>query len=152
FVSPNDPSGLGAVPASATSVTLSWTNNATNQTGYHLDRATDADFTQNLITETLPAGPTTYTDTATGLAAGGTYYYRLPAYNAAGDSGYSNVAPVTIPQPPATPTNQQVTAVTTTEIDLSWQDNAGHQADGYHILRAVNHGTFTEVASLPPTS
>src|SRR5262249_49358992 len=40
--SPNAPSGLGAVPASATSVTLTWTNNATNQTGFHLDRATDS--------------------------------------------------------------------------------------------------------------
>src|SRR5205085_12378329 len=47
--SPNAPSGLGATPASATSVSLNWVNNATNQTGFHLDRATDAGFTQNLI-------------------------------------------------------------------------------------------------------
>src|SRR5207248_2146684 len=39
--SPNAPTGLGAVPASATSVRLTWATNATNQTGYHLDRATD---------------------------------------------------------------------------------------------------------------
>ncbi len=35
---------------------------------------------------------------------------------------------------------------------MSWQDNAGHDADGYKILRAENHGEFTQVASLPPTS
>src|SRR5438309_405691 len=46
--SPNAPSGLGATPASATSINLNWTNNATNQTGFHLDRATDLGFTQNL--------------------------------------------------------------------------------------------------------
>ena len=45
-VSPNAPSGLGASPASATSISLNWTNNATDQTGFHLDRATDAAFTQ----------------------------------------------------------------------------------------------------------
>ena len=45
-----------------------------------------------------------------------------------------------------------VTGVTATEIDISWQDNAGHLADGYHILRSVNHGSFTLVATLPPTS
>jgi hypothetical protein len=150
--SPNVPSGLGATPASATSVTLNWTNNATNQTGFHLDRATDVGFTQNLITENLPPSPNSFTDTYSGLAPGGTFYYRLRAYNAAGDSGNSNVVSITIPVAPPKPTNQQVTNVTTTEIDISWQDNAGHQADGYHILRAVNHGSFTQVASLPPTS
>jgi hypothetical protein len=151
-VSPNAPSGLGATAASATSVSLNWTNNATNQTGFHLDRAADPGFTQNLLTQTLPAAATSFTDTATGLAPGGTFYYRLRAFNAAGDSGNSNVASVTIPLAPPRPTNQHVTGVTTGEIDLSWQDNAGHQADGYHILRAANHGSFSLVASLPPTS
>jgi hypothetical protein len=150
--SPNAPSGLGATPASATSVNLTWTNNATNQTGFHLDRATDAGFTTNLITENLPASPHSFTDTTTGLAPGNTFYYRLRAYNSAGDSGNSNVASVTIPLAPPKPTNQKVTNVTTTEINMSWQDNAGHQADGYKILRAANHGSFTQVATLPPTS
>jgi Legume lectin domain/Fibronectin type III domain len=150
--SPNAPSGLGAVPASATSVSLNWINNATNQTGFHLDRATDAGFTANLITQTLPASPNSFTDTATGLAPGNTFYYRIRAFNSVGDSGNSNTASVTIPLAPPKPTNQQVTNVTTTEIDMSWQDNAGHLADGYKILRAVNHGTFTQIATLPPTS
>lgn len=150
--SPNAPSGLGAVPASATSISLNWTNNASNQTGFHLDRATDAGFTQNLITQNLPASPNSFTDTATGLAPGSTFYYRLRAYNSAGDSANSNVVSVTIPLAPPKATNQRVTNVTTTEVDLSWQDNAGHSADGYKILRAANHGTFSQVATLPPTS
>jgi autotransporter-associated beta strand protein len=151
-VSPNAPSGLGGSPASATSINLNWTNNAANQTGFNLDRAADPDFTQSLITQTLPATPNTFTDTATGLAPGSTYYYRLRAFNSAGDSGNSNVVAVAIPVAPPKPTDQQITGVTSTEIDISWQDNAGHQADGYHILRAVNHGTFTQVAALPLTS
>ncbi len=150
--SPNAPSGLGATPASATSVYLNWTNNASNQTSFNLDRASDPGFTQSLITENLPASPNSFTDTYTGLAPGGTYYYRLRAFNAAGNSGYSNVASVTIPLAPPTPSNQTVTGVGATEIDISWQDNAGHLADGYHILRSTNHGSFTLVATLPPTS
>jgi autotransporter-associated beta strand protein len=150
--SPNAPSGLGATPASATSVYLNWTNNAGNQTSFNLDRATDSGFTQNLINENLPASPNSFTDTYTGLAPGNTYYYRLRAFNAAGNSGYSNLASVTIPLAPPKPSNQMVTGVTATEIDMSWQDNAGHLADGYHILRSVNHGSFTLVATLPPTS
>src|SRR5262249_30294942 len=76
----------------------------------------------------------------------------IRAFNSAGDSGNSNVARVTIPLAPPKPTNQVITNVTTTQIDLSWQDNAGHQADGYKILRAINHGTFVQIATLPPTS
>ncbi len=150
--SPNAPSGLGGTPASATSVNLNWTNNAINQTSFNLDRATDPGFTQNLITENLPASPNSFIDTYTGLAPGNTYYYRLRAFNAAGNSGYSNVANITIPLAPPTPTNQMVTGVSATEIDISWQDNAGHLADGYHILRSVNHGSFSVAATLPPTS
>ena len=150
--SPNAPSGLGAVPASATSVQLTWTNNATNQTGYHLDRADDADFTQGLITETLPASGTSFTDITTGLAPGSTYYYQLRAFNSAGDSSNSNVAVVDIPLAPDKPTNASITNVTSTEIDITWQDNAGHTATGYNILRQENDGGFVVVASLPPTS
>ncbi len=150
--SPNSPSGLGATPASATSVQLNWTNNASNQLGYHLDRATDVNFTESLITQTLSGNGTSFTDSAIGLAPGNTFYYRLRAFNSVGDSDDSNTAQVTIPLAPPKPSNQQIADVTDTEIDLRWQDNAGHQADGYRILRAVDHGSFDSVATLPPTS
>jgi fibronectin type 3 domain-containing protein len=149
---PGAPSGLAATPASATSVNLTWTNNAGNQTGFHLDRATDSGFTQNLITETLPPSPNSFTDVASGLAPGTTFYYRLRAFNSIGDSTSSNTASVTIPQLPPVATNPQITKVTTSEIDLSWQDNAGSQATGYQILRAINHGALTQVATLPAGS
>lgn len=150
--SPNAPSGLGAVPASATSVHLTWTANSTTPTGYYLDRAIDPDFTGGLVRQTLPAAPNSFTDAATGLAPGNTYYYRLQAFNGTGVSDYTNVAAASIPVAPPTPSLQQVEDVTATGIELSWQDNAGHQADGYRILRSENRGLFTEVATLPPTS
>jgi hypothetical protein len=146
---PGAPTGLGAVPASATSITLTWTNNAVNQTGYYLDRATDPDFLQNLITETLPATPAQFTDSTTGLAPSGTYYYRLRAFNNAGVSDNSNVTSASIPVAPPKPDDAEVAFVSDSRIDLSWIDNAGRQADGYHVLRAVNHGTFTVFATLP---
>jgi hypothetical protein len=151
-VSPNAPSALGGSPATATSIGLNWTNNAANQSGFHLDRATDAAFTQNLVTQTLPATPFTFTDSAIGLAPGSSYYYRIRAFNSAGDSGNSNAINISIPVAPPKPSNQSITDVTTTEIDIVWQDNAGHAATEYDILRAVNHGSFLQVATLPPTS
>ncbi len=149
---PNAPTGLGATPTTATSVTLNWTNNALNDTGFYLDRATNPDFTQNLVTETIPADSTSYVDTAAGLATGSTYYYRIRAFNLVGSSGDSNVASVAIPQSPPKATNQVITGVSSNEIDMAWQDNAGHQAIGYEILRATNLGSFSVVANLPPTS
>ncbi len=152
-VSPYPSVGLGAIPVTATSVQLTWTNPANNnQIGYYLVRATNSSFTNNVVTQSLPATPSSFTDTANGLAPGNTYYYELQAYNSAGASSYSNVVTVSIPNPPATPTMQQVTGVSTTEIDLSWQDNAGHSATGYRILESINFGTFFAAALLPPTS
>lgn len=146
---PASPTALGATAASATSVALNWTNNATNQTGFKLDRATDINFTQNLITQTLPATPNTFLDTATGLAPAGTYYYRIRATNNSGDSGNSNVASVSIPVAPNKPDSAHVTSVTTTSVSLEWNDNAGRTADGYRILRADNHGSFNQIVILP---
>ena len=152
-VSPYPPVGLGAIPITATSVKLTWTNPANNnQIGYYLVRATNSSFTNNVVTQSLPATPSSFTDSANGLAPGNTYYYELQAYNSAGSSSFSNVVTVTIPNTPPTPTLQQVTGVTTTEIDLTWQDNAGHAATSYQILEAVNFGTFFTAAVLPPTS
>src|SRR2546430_17630820 len=63
---PDAPSGLGAIPATGGSVKLTWTNNANNQSGFRLDRATNNDFTNGLITLNLPGSPNTYTDNAPG--------------------------------------------------------------------------------------
>ena len=166
--SPNAPSGLGAVAASANSVSLFWTNNSSNQTSFNLDRATDPNFTQNLITENLtPADLASYIDSAPGIAPGGTYYYRLRAFNSAGNSGNSNVAVAsiplappkpTVPQPPLVPDPQTsiVVDISSTTISLRWQDNAG-EADiytglQYDVFRSVNQGSFNLVATLPPAS
>jgi hypothetical protein len=153
-LAPSAPSALGATVASATSVNLNWTNNATNQTGFMLDRATDSGFTQNLITQALPATANTFTDTTIGLASGGIYYYRIRATNNAGNSANSNVASATIPFAPAKATNLVFDSVTPTTISLHWTDNAGPTATGYHVLRAINGGLYTLYATLPalPTS
>ncbi len=148
-LAPAAPSGLGAAPASATSVSLNWTNNSSNQTAFYLDRATDAAFTSSLVTQTLASTLSSYTDTMTGLAPGLTFYYRIRATNNAGSSAFSNSASAAIPLAPPKPSDAQVLSVTSSQVDLAWTDNAGRLADGYNVLRAVNHGAFVLYASLP---
>ncbi len=86
------------------------------------------------------------------MAPGGTYYYRIRASNSGGSSASSNISSITIPVAPATPSNGAVTDLDTDSIDLSWTDKAGISADGYQVLRAVNHGSFLPYLNLPATS
>lgn len=76
---------------------LSWTDNASSEVGFKVERGTAAagPFTQ---IGTNATGVTTYTDT--GLAATTTYYYRVRSYNANGNSTYSNVGSRATPNAP----------------------------------------------------
>ncbi len=90
---PAAPTGLVLTPLSGGQVRLNWTDNATNEDGFKIYRATDGvNFTQ---VGKPGANTTTFTDS--GLTRGQTYQYRLRAYNAAGNSAYTNTASVTAP-------------------------------------------------------
>ena len=105
---------------------------------------------------------TTYSDTT--AAAGTSYSYRVRANDAAGNLGpYSNPATATTPSPDTTPPGKPgtltATAVSATEVDLSWgaaTDNVG--VTGYHIERCQGAGctSFTEIGTTtappPPTT
>ncbi len=109
-----------------TRVNLSWTDNATNETGFVIERSADNGVTFSEI-GTAPAksgtGSVTYTDTT--IAAGNTYTYRVKAVNGSTSSGYSNTASVTVPAAgvPAAPTGLTVTsrqAGTTDTVMANW--------------------------------
>jgi predicted phage tail protein len=78
-----------ATASSSSQINLSWTDNSANETGFKIERATSASgpFSQRA---TVSANVKTYQNT--GLKRNTTYYYRVRAYNAAGNSGYSNTA------------------------------------------------------------
>ena len=78
-------------------VTLTWTDVATNETGYRIQRATNAAFTANLVTSTVGANVTTF---STGnLARNTPYYFRVQAFNGAGPSAWVNANPSPILTP-----------------------------------------------------
>lgn len=87
----------------AYSVRLTW-NDVADETGYKIERSQSPSSGYTQIA-TVGADVTQYDD---GPFEPGpspvTYYYRVQAYNANGNSEYSNIASVTIPQaqiPPA---------------------------------------------------
>jgi hypothetical protein len=142
---PAAPSNLSATAATGTQINLAWTNNATNQTGFHIDRATSSDFTQNLVTQTAAAGATTFIDS--GLTPGTTYFYRIRAFDSAGDSANSNTASATTLAIPAATTNFHPTLVTPNGVDLEWINNAAN-ATSVKVFRALGTNSPVTVAVL----
>jgi hypothetical protein len=89
------PGDFKAGNISVSRVDLSWTDTSTRETGYRVERASDRYFRNDLVSFSLPADSTTYSDTT--VKAGTTYYYRVFAFNKVGDSTASDRLTVIIP-------------------------------------------------------
>jgi chitodextrinase len=138
---PSVPTGLSATAVSQSQVNLSWTASTDNVgvTGYKVYR----NGTQVGTTTT-----TSYQDT--GLTAGTTYNYTVAAYDAAGNVSAQSTAAAATTQapdttPPSVPAGLSATAVSSTQINLSWTastDNVG--VTGYDVYRnGTQVGTTT---------
>lgn len=90
---PTAPTALTATALSKTQASISWTDNANNETGFRIERSQGGAFTE---IATVGVDATTFIDN--GVKANKTYSYRVRAYNAAGNSAYSNTATVTTPR------------------------------------------------------
>ena len=108
---PAAPGALAATGLSPTALKLDWTDNATSEDGYKVDRApAGGPFTQLVM---LPGTSVkTYTDAS--VPASGEYQYRVYAYNARGNSAYSGV----VDGLPAKPVDISNTVINNGQIDL----------------------------------
>jgi hypothetical protein len=143
---PAAPTGLTAVAQSSTSVVLSWTDNASNETSYIVERRSGG----GAFTEVAALGANATTATATGLTSGVTYTFRVKARNAVGDSTPSNEASATPTGgggPPAPPTNLTATVQSSASVVLNWTDNASNETN-YIVDRRSGGGAYTEIAVL----
>ena len=147
---PAAPASLSAVAASENQINLSWTDNAGNENGYYIERCSGAACTNFAQIAQTGQNTTAYSNSA--LAGGTAYRYRVRAFNAAGNSGYSNIAGATTPTSTSTfgaPSNLVATAVSTSQIDLTWTDNATTE-EGFKLYRSPDGVTFTRVVTLGP--
>ena len=144
-----DSSTLTATAASASEIDLSWTNNASNQTGFQIQRSPDGSTWSNLAT--VGAGVTSYADT--GLASATTYSYRVNAYNGAGSSAWSNTASAsttsstsatgyTLTGPPTAPIGATSIPFVITPVATPVR-----QPDGSYLSAAPMTGTVTVALS-----
>ncbi len=144
---PIDPTDLTVATLSGTLIQLTWTDNATNELSYQIERCTSATCPTFSLRRTLGADATGYVDT---VAVDDTYTYRVRAVNNVGPSGYTLEETANTIRPAAA-TDFTVTTVSATRIDLTWTDNATNE-DGYVLERCSGVGcsTFAVLESLPP--
>ncbi|MBN1676537.1 MAG: lamin tail domain-containing protein [Kiritimatiellae bacterium] len=141
---PAAPSSLAAEALGSTEIRLAWHDNSSDESGFKIERSPDGSSWAQIAT--VGANATAYTNT--GLAPNTAYSYRVRAYNAAGNSGYSNTAGATTmddAQPPAAPSNLQAAALSSTEIRLTWHDNSSDET-GFRIQRSSDGVTFAPIA------
>ena len=77
---------VGSYPTNT--IVLKWTDSSEDEEGFTVERAEGFVEARWREVASLPAGTTTYTDTAVMPAT--TYWYRVRAFNAAGSSAHSN--------------------------------------------------------------
>jgi hypothetical protein len=128
---PAAPSNLVATTESESSIKLQWMDNATDETGYKIDRKRTAQEQWTLLAIIDP-NSISYTDN--NLTDGSKYYYRIYAFNAIGNSNYSDeVNSITTMK---APTNLSVESSSNSKVQLKWNDNSESE-DGYTVERKV---------------
>ena len=143
FAIPAAPTNLSATAVSSSRIDLSWTDNATDESGFKIYRSTDG--VTFIWYYTPGANATSFSDT--GRTASTTYHYRLLAYNANGNSGFSNTVSATTFGPPSAPSNLTATAISSSRIDLAWIDNSTDE-DGFKIYRSTDNVNFAFYATV----
>jgi subtilisin family serine protease len=147
------PTGLTGTADSTSQISLAWSDNATGEDGYKVERKTGGGTYAQIAT--LDADSKTYTNDS--LIDGTLYIYRIRAYNTlpnpagstsdiGADSAYSDEASVATLLGP--PTALAASALSSSQVGLTWVDNSQTE-EGYKIERKSS-GDFVQVATVGP--
>ena len=112
------PSGLSASPVSASMINLNWQPSSTSGVTYNVYVGTGAGVTNTQVA----SGLTGQNTSVSGLLDSTTYYFTVKAASSTGSlSAASNQASATTQTlPAATPTGLSASAVSSSQINLSW--------------------------------
>jgi len=144
---PSAPANLTATVVSGTAVNLSWTasTDPAGVTGYIIERCAGVsctDFTQ-IGTSTTAA----YSDT--GLSVSTSYTYQVQATDAAGNlSSFSSMATASTDGLPTTPTNLVATAVSGTQVNLTWTASTASQGVSGYLIQRCSGASCTSFAQV----
>ena len=142
---PNVPGSLSAWAVSMSRIDIAWSDNSGNEDGFKIERKQGSAGSWSQIAS---VGANVESYNSIGLSSGTKYYYRVRAYNSIGNSDYSNTAGATTGSLPSKPTNLTANTVSTSRIDLSWNDNSNNET-GFQISRKTGAGgTWSQIATV----
>jgi titin len=147
---PAAPSDLATSAVDEETISLDWTDNAGNESGFKVERRDPG----GVYVEIAQLGRNSQSFTSGSLQASTEYCYRVRGYIAGGShSAYSNESCATTVGPTipvAAPTGLTASANGEQQVDLAWTDNAGDE-DGFEIERRLGQtGSFGLVATIGP--
>jgi len=143
---PATPTDVSASAEEASNnIKVSWSS-VTGATGYKVYRSGQSSGYYNRVGDVTT---TSYTNTE--LTAGTTYYYKVSAYNSAGESAQSSSVSAKPSGTIATPTGITATAESSSSIKVSW--NAVPGATGYKVYRSSSSSVYdSNVGDVTTTS
>ena len=151
------PTALGLVATSQTLVTITFTDNATNEASYTVERSSSATGPWTAVaTIAGTTGTGTRTATDSTAVANTTYFYRVYGVLGAVQSTVAGPVSVTTPSQPVTtivaPTGLGLVANSSTSVAISFTDNAANEAS-YTIERSSSAtGPWTTVGTIAGTT
>jgi hypothetical protein len=134
--------------ASSSTISLTWTDNSTDENGFRIDRSNGHGWT---ALKKVHANVTTFT--SAGLKPGRTYAYRVFAYNKAGNSPPTFLSDAaTLPVGGVSSTSElAATIVSPLDVVLQFKDNAKNEA-GYNVQVSANGGEWVFAGGLGGSS
>jgi hypothetical protein len=142
---PSVPGNFVATPTSTSAVYLSW-DDVSGESGYSIERKTGVGGTYSVI-YTPAANATSYSNT--GLSDGTIYYYRMRSYNGYGYSSYATEDTAkTVEAAPTAPSALSASAVSSSQIHLTWTDNSSKEDSSHICRRAPGESIYYWIASV----
>ena len=134
-VAPAAPTALSSTAFSYSAITLAWTDNSSDESGFEVWRSTTGPAGGYTLRKTLAANTATLKDT--GLTPGRQACYKVRAKDATGTapSGFTNISCAITPL--RTPANLAATVTGPTTISLAWTDNNTTEL-GFEVWRSTS--------------
>lgn len=144
-VKPDAPTNLQGTLQPGPTVDLTWTDNATNETGFIIERSTNGGSFASIATVNPNSGTGSVAFTDFTVVPGTAYNYRVKAVNGNLTSNNSNTIQIDVPTKPTAPTGLQAKVTrsgTTDSVALYWSQPSGIVTQ--YIVQYAANSTFTQ--------
>ena len=147
------PSNLVATPMAPHRITLNWTDNANNESGFIIERSLVGPTSGWVLADTIPGNSIAWNDL--NVITDVQHYYRILAFAGGSVSDYSNIASAVtntntvppIPVAPARPFNLKAETLSDARVRITWEHADRAHIDGFKVEQSFDGLNFTQADS-----